>query len=230
MRANSNEPQFDRFAADYERTLARAVAISGESAEYFADYKARYVRRILGDQFRGRLLDYGCGVGLLAKSLHRHIPLARIDGFDVSRESIARVPPELLDRGTFTSDPASLSPACDVVVLANVLHHVPVPERPALLRELHARLAPRGRLVIFEHNPLNPLTRWSVAHCPFDDDAVLLWPSELRRHLERAGLRLARQDYIVFFPAFLARLRPLEPAMGWLPFGAQYATVAVSGV
>ena len=86
-------------------------------------------------------------------------------------------------------------------------------------------LAPGGRLFVFEHNPLNPVTRRAVAACDFDDDAVLLWPWQARRVLRSAGLRDVRLDYIVFFPRSLARLRPLEPRLAWLPLGAQVMVV-----
>jgi hypothetical protein len=65
-----------------------------------------------------------------------------------------------------------------------------------------------------------------VRECPFDDDAILLWPGELRRRLKRAGFSKARIDYIVFFPRFLSALRPLEPRMRWCALGAQTMTVA----
>jgi hypothetical protein len=81
-------------------------------------------------------------------------------------------------------------------------------------------------VVVFEHNPLNPLTQKSVRDCPFDDDAILLFPWELRGLLARSGFERVRQDYIVFFPRLLRRLRPLEPKLGWLCLGAQTLTVA----
>jgi hypothetical protein len=88
------------------------------------------------------------------------------------------------------------------------------------------RLAPKGILAFFEHNPANPITRRVVERCPFDADAILLSPAEMAGYLRRAKLRLMRRDYIVFMPRFLASLRPLEPWLAWLPMGAQYAVLA----
>jgi hypothetical protein len=81
-------------------------------------------------------------------------------------------------------------------------------------------------LVIFEHNPANPVTRWVVERCPFDHDAILLPPSETCDYARAAGLRVLRRDYIVFMPRPLAWLRPMEPWLAWLPAGAQYAMSA----
>jgi len=217
--------EFDQFAADYEGILDRTVALSGESSSYFAEYKARYLAGVMPPGFAGRVLDFGCGVGLLSACLKRLWPGARIDGFDVSEESLARVAPALAAAGLFTSDSGRLAHDYDLVVLGNVLHHIAPADRRETVRDLAGRLAPGGRLAIVEHNPANPLTRRTVARCPFDDGVELLPAKESTGYLASAGLRLLRRDYIVFLPRALAWLRPLEPRLAWLPLGAQYAAV-----
>ncbi len=101
--------EFDQFAGDYQAILNQSVAASGEDSAYFAEYKAAYLRRLLAADHLRTILDFGCGVGLLSGVLQQRIPGARVDGIDVSRDSIARVPPTLAARGTFTSDPDTLS-------------------------------------------------------------------------------------------------------------------------
>ena len=130
-------------------------------------------------------------------------------------------------RSGFNGASVSAVPAgtFSTAILSTVLHHVPPAERPALVSQVLDRLAPGGRLFIFEHNPFNPVARYAVATCPFDDDAILLWPSEQKRLLRQAGFEDVRLDYIVFFPRPLAFLRPLEPRLRWLFLGAQ--TMAV---
>lgn len=216
---------FDRYADNYRELLDRSVTASGESGAYFANYKARYLARELGEDFSGRILDYGCGIGLVTAEVARLMPRAQIQAFDESEASIAKVPPELRSKARFLSNFAELE-AVDVIVVANVLHHVPVPERPALIQRLAVLLASNGRFVIFEHNPKNPLTVAAVRDCPFDEDAILLPTREVLDLCAGAGLNLVRRDYIVFFPRSLSLLRPLEPILRWLPIGAQYAVVA----
>jgi hypothetical protein len=95
--------------------------------------------------------------------------------------------------------------------------------------EIFARLRDGGSLIVFEHNPYNPLTRWAVSQCPFDGDAVLLRNGETLGRFQLADFRILRSDFIVFFPRWLAPLRPLEPHLNWIPCGAQYAVVGIKG-
>lgn len=114
----------------------------------------------------------------------------------------------------------------DLVVVANVLHHVEPTVRPDFLEEVALpALLPGGRIVVFEHNPYNPITRLVVRSCPFDQDARLLPPSAAVALLQNCRLRVDQRDYIVFFPRFLRFLRGLEGLMGRLPVGAQYMVV-----
>jgi SAM-dependent methyltransferase len=217
---------FDRFASDYKQVLDQSLGVSGQDSSYFAEYKARYLRRLLSPDFSGKVLDFGCGIGLLSGFLKKHLPAIQLDGFDVSQDSIRKVEPILTAQGTFTCDWSQLARDYQLIVIANVMHHIPPQQRKDVIQKLADRLKPGGSLAIFEHNPANPLTRWVVEHCPFDDDAILLPPAETRGYVNDAQLSLKKRDYIVFLPHFLAWLRPLEPWLSWLPMGAQYVMVA----
>lgn len=218
--------EFDQFAGSYEKILDRSISMSGEDSAYFAEYKARYLQRLLSQFFAGKVLDFGCGIGVFASALKKQLPHIQIEGFDVSEESIAKVNSALSHNGLFTSHSADLSYDYDLIVVANVMHHIPCEQRPNVVADIASRLKPAGKLAIFEHNPRNPMTRWVVEHCPFDDDAVLLAPAEIRKYFTQSSLKLSRRDYIVFMPRTLAWLRPFEPLLQWLPLGAQYAMVA----
>jgi len=217
---------FDSFAANYQDLVNENVRITGESSDYFAAYKARYIARKVVCSQTSRILDYGCGVGLLAGHLMRMVRGSRVDGFDVSKESIERVSADLQTQGTFATNLENLAKEYDVIVISNVLHHVHPKDREGLIRQAASRLAPGGKLVVFEHNPINPLTRWAVSQCVFDEDAILLPNGEARGYFQGGELRLVRLDYIVFFPRWLMWLRSLEPFLQWCPLGAQYAVVA----
>jgi 2-polyprenyl-3-methyl-5-hydroxy-6-metoxy-1,4-benzoquinol methylase len=217
---------FDAFAANYQELVTENIRITGETSDYFAAYKARYIARKIALPQGSRILDFGCGVGLLAEHLMKVLPGGQVDGFDVSKESIERVSENLQRQGTFSTSLAALGGEYDVIVLSNVLHHVKPSDREGLIHRAASRLAIGGKLVIFEHNPFNPLTRWAVSQCPFDEDAVLLTNREARGYFQRGGLRLMRRDFIVFFPRWLRWLRRLEPFLHWCPLGAQYVVVA----
>lgn len=217
---------FDRFAGSYEQILD---ASTGEGAAWFALLKARYLSALVPRGFGGKVLDFGCGVGLVSRALADELPAARLHGYDPSADSVARVPDSLRARGRFSSTLAELDDDYELVLLANVLHHIPPAGRGAALSEIAGRLAPGGRLVVFEHNRWNPATRFVVATCPLDEDAVLLPRRETRRRLGEAGLIVERSDYVTFFPRRLAALHALEARLSWLPLGAQYAVVARKG-
>lgn len=211
--------EFDRYAGDYDAMHTAVLTGSGEGAEYFAMYKRRVLERHLGRGFARPILDYGCGIGNLTRLLAGAFP--EVHGYDPSSES-AKIAAARAPGARFFADAEALPRGrYGAAVLANVLHHVAPRERPALLRSIHDLLAPGGRLFIFEHNPLNPLTRRVVNACPFDANAVLLYPWEAPRLLRASGYSAVALDYIVFFPRALRVLRPLEERLRWLPLGAQ---------
>lgn len=215
--------KFDQVAASYGQLHQRSLTASGENPEYFAEYKIACLRR-LGARPSDEVLDYGCGVGSLTSLLVREF--SSVAGFDPSRESLeaARIG---CPSGRFHERSEDLpSGHFQWTVLSGVLHHVPPDSRAEVLGEVRRTLRTDGKVVIFEHNPWNPLTRRAVDACPFDDDAILLPPGELRTRLAQAGYERVRQDFIVFFPRILAWFRPLEPWLRWCPLGAQTMTVA----
>jgi SAM-dependent methyltransferase len=213
-----NAAKFDAYAEDYTRLHANNVSVTGEEPDYFAGYKVDCLER-KGVKRSDRILDFGCGIGnVTIKLAERFQNLAGYEPSVASAEKAqARVPSAAIhhDIGALPDG------GFDVAMLSCVLHHVQPPERPALLEQLLGKLRPGGRLFVFEHNPFNPLTRYAVATCEFDDDAVLLWPWEAKRLLRVNGFSSVELDYIVFFPKPLAFLRAVEPKLSWLPAGAQ---------
>ena len=222
MPETPSKAEFDDYAADYEAMHAASVAASGESTVYFADHKVGCMQR-LGVLPTDPILDYGCGIGNLTERLFP--TFSEVHGFDPSTKSLEvarrRAPQaKLHDRAV---DVPSGYFQC--AVLSGVLHHVPPAERRELLKTVREKLRPGGRVFIFEHNPFNPVTRRAVAACPFDDDAILLWPREARRLVKSAGFDPVKLEYVVFFPRSLAFLRRFEPRLGWLGLGAQTLTI-----
>jgi len=222
--------EFDRYAANYKTVLDQSLALAGEGSEYFVEYKAAYIERLLGGGGAAKILDFGCGVGTLSSALARRRPHDEIHGYDVSAESLGKVDADLRERGLFTTALDDLHRDYTLIVLSNVMHHIPPAARATTIDDLASRLAPAGRLLVIEHNPLNPLTRWVVAHCEFDDDAVLLQPREVRKYFAQAQLSVPRRDYLLFFPKALSALRGLEKALAWCPAGAQYALSATKSI
>lgn len=214
-----NKAEFDKYASSYDELHAKNVALSGESPEYFAIYKQKFLERLL--ERNTRVLDFGCGIGNLTQHLVRSFDA--VAGYDPSDESVA-LAKKRAPEATFYDDVEAIpSDSFGAVVLANVLHHVPPENRAGLMTSIARTVAPGGKIVVFEHNPINPVTRKVVRECEFDENAVLLYPSETRRLLKGVGMTKVTLDYIVFFPRALSALRGMETVLSWLPMGAQYA-------
>jgi ubiquinone/menaquinone biosynthesis C-methylase UbiE len=129
-----------------------------------------------------------------------------------------------VQNGSATDLPAA---EFDLIVISAVLHHVPVGQRTAVYKELHRLLRPGGKLVVFEHNPWNPVTSYVVTHTPIDRDAVLLPPAEVTTSLRDGAWRDIRTSHFMFLPPRLGFFATaIERLLFWLPLGGQYAVTA----
>jgi SAM-dependent methyltransferase len=217
-----DEPEFDRYASDYDRVLREAIPDGFDEDGYFAQYKVALVHRRLRDAPPVRVLDFGCGAGRSLTYLEQYLPGAELWGFDVSTASL-EIAARRVPRARLVSEWEALPRAgFDAIFTANVFHHIPVDERLAALRRCRGALAPGGSLFLFEHNPYNPLTRHVFERCPFDVDAKMLTLSQALALSRNAGFGTVSHAYTLFFPKPLKALRRLEPLLARLPLGAQY--------
>jgi SAM-dependent methyltransferase len=227
-----NETEFDKFAAEYDALHRKNVALSGRTPEFFARYKIEAVRDFVEatsvPHFPNcRVLDFGTGVGNSIPFLSACFPGAELWACDVSRKSleIARTRFPDMARYVLLDDKRHQLPPFDLVFTACVFHHIPRAEHADVINSVFGMIRQRGLFFIFEHNPLNPLTRRAVDACPFDANAVLLPASYTVKLLRGAGFREVQLSYRLFFPGFLSILDRLESHLSWLPLGAQYLVV-----
>ena len=224
--------EFDAFAADYDGGLGTPLKrLVGRSADTFIEHKADWLVRNCPPA--GRLLDVGCGTGSFLRALRRAGLPVELTGCDVAagmiatarREWDAGPPPDL--HVVDASDRLPFDTArFDVVTVSAVLHHVERDVRPAVVREALRVVRPGGTIVVFEHNPANPLTRWVVARTPIDANAVLLSAAECTSLLRDAGATRCETAYILFFPPRFRRLWALERVLATVPLGGQYVVRA----
>ena len=92
--------------------------------------------------------------------------------------------------------------------------------------EMFRVLKPSGLGVMFEHNPINPLTMRVVNNCPFDADAVLLKSNVAEDLFEASGFGKPKSRFILSVPPPNRFMRSLDRLFSYLPFGAQYYTYA----
>ena len=221
---------FNKTKDTYRDTVGQAVSFSGKGLDFFTSVKADYLHKIVEREIPGVerpwILDIGCGHGYIHPYLRRFgyeivgvelaesvLPVARKENPDVSYVGYngARLP--------FASQ------SFDVVLTVCVMHHVPPIQWLSFLREMRRVLRPGGITAIFEHNPLNPLTRYVVASNEIDADAVLISERTLRGLLSDAGFAGVITRNILFTPFANHVFRVIDEKLGWLPLGAQYYAV-----
>lgn len=223
--------EFDLLADGYITLHKKNVAISGESPEYFSEYKIADLAGLLNRLKlpSAKILDFGSGIGNSLPYLRKYFPDSMISCADVSARSIEIARSRFPGRENYVQIGGSIplpSTSQDVVFSACVFHHIPHEEHLHWLTELHRVTKPGGVLIIYEHNPLNPLTIHAVNTCPLDVNAKLIKGADMRIRTLTSGWLDAKVSYKLFFPAMLSFLRPLEPHLEWLFLGAQYRILA----
>jgi SAM-dependent methyltransferase len=222
-----NKVDFDKYTDNYDEILHDVTGFFASSEAYFAQYKVDLVRKHTQGEV-ARVLEFGCGIGRNIPFLQKAFPAAKIVGTDISvagLEFAKRAYPdvEFIPEDDTTEGKSGLF---DIIFVAGVFHHVPKDQRASVARTLKNRLAPNGSIFVFEHNPYNPVTRRIVSNCIYDEDAILLRPSELKRILSATDLTVKDSSYCLFIPPSLPKLLKLENYLGWLPMGGQYWVLA----
>jgi SAM-dependent methyltransferase len=229
--------EFDKHAASYDGGLDNPIKrMIGSSADDYIAVKARWLMRREKGLREGTvsLLDYGCGAGDLMRVLAGLGARASFSGCDVSTgmlaEAAQRWPAGQGAAPALVAQDGARTPFADgqfdVATVSAVLHHVALPERPAVYAELGRVLKPGGRLYVFEHNPRNPLVRHVIARTPIDANAILLDANEVQVGLLDSARYEVETDYLMFMPPGIKFLRAVDRALAWLPLGAQYAVAA----
>lgn len=225
--------EFDKFADDYLACHACNLRITGDDPEHFTRYKVDELRRrwtSRGLDEPARILDFGSGIGSSIPHFAIAFPGASLSAVDTSERSIEIAARRFSGLAEFVHYDGDILPfrdgTFDLIYSACVFHHIDPTAHLNTLRHLRAKLRPNGIMVVFEHNPINPVTRYIVATCPFDENAILISASSFKRAQLQAGFAEVDVCYIGYFPRTLAALRWLEPFLGRLPLGAQYYTFA----
>lgn len=216
---------------------------AGPRHRYYVRVKARHMaglaKRFLKNTKNLSCLSIGCGTG--EAEVHYSCIFSKVVGIDYSGGMIAKAKKLDLKGTTFMKmDATKLTfkdDSFDVVVIFNVLHHVPsYRDLLGIIKEAGRVLRKEGILLVYEMNPLNPMARHIVKTMKIDKDVNLggferdmfpttLKPKQLKGIAEKTGLMAAEKDYLVFFPQFLSFLNPLENILSKVPIGGLYAFV-----
>ncbi|MEO6233254.1 MAG: class I SAM-dependent methyltransferase [Ferruginibacter sp.] len=218
---------FDEFATNYRSIHTENLKLSGADSLYFAQHKILQLKQTEEDNGL-TLLDVGCGDGAAEIFLNEFFPSWKLEGIDITKQSIAEAQNRKIPAANFQLYNGTEIPfednKFDIVFMAAVLHHIDFSLHNIVISEIHRALKPGGRIYIFEHNPLNPFTRYLVKTCPFDKNAKLLSSNYCKQILKEKLFKQIKVKYILFFPrkGLLSKLIWMEEKLGWLPIGGQY--------
>lgn len=221
---------FDQYAQDYDALLDKGLSITGEDINYFARGRVAWLARCLKRNLAQpkSVMDFGCGTGTAFPHILELLRVESILGIDVSPKSLEvarqtygseRVQLRLLDQST-DGEPV------DLVFCNGVFHHLPRGTHAVMVNYIYRSLRQGGLFALWENNPWNPGTRYTMSRCPLDKDAITLAPPEVRHLLRTEGFEVLKTDFLFIFPRALRRLRWIEPLLARFPIGGQYQVLA----
>jgi len=127
----------------------------------------------------GAALDIGCGMGFALAGL-QSLGYSDVYGIDLDAQQVATCQRRALPVERVEDAAAFLRQhpeRYDLILMLDVLEHVPVASQLALLRCVHAALRPGGRLIVTVPNATSPLAaRWRYIdwthHCSFTEHSL----------------------------------------------------------
>ena len=218
---------FDGYAVNYEDSVDQSISFTGRDSAFFANRKVEVLEDIVharnGPLAGLSVLDVGCGTGTTDHFLVSRV--GNLDGVDISEEMLEKARANV-PGATFRWYDGEKLPfrdeSFDVVLAICVLHHVPTSQRGKLVGEMVRVTRSQGVIAIFEHNPLNPMTRHAVNSCELDHDATLLAPRETLTLLRDATQCQPEHHHYLFSPFGGKVGRALDRHLRRLPLGGQY--------
>lgn len=201
--------------AQFDRIAARWWDPAGEMAPLHAinPVRTRYIQRAAGGFDGKRVLDVGCGGGILSEAMAQRG--AQVTGIDLAAEALAVGRRHAEESGVrvdyrqiAAEALAAESPgAFDIVTCLEMLEHVP---DPASVVQACAALVKPGGTVVFSTINRNPKS-YALAIVAAEyvlgliprgthDYAKLIRPSELHRWAEDAGLAVRELKGLVYNP------------------------------
>lgn len=162
------------------------------------------------------VLEIGCGVGTVTSLLARYIKQGHIIGVDVSGVSIAKAKEALAAhkhvefiKGDIVELP--LSRKFDVIVMPDVIEHIPLANHSSLFRKCSNLLKPDGFILI--HIPEPHHLAWMHQHqkeyLQIIDQPIYL--SELEKNLEGSGLQVTfLRNYSIWLKSYDYRVIVLK--------------------
>lgn len=102
---------------------------------------------------KGRVIDLGCGFGVLANRIALEHPDLQVRGYDFDAYRIATAQSTVGTRSNIQfvlGDALKSEFTADVVIMTDFLHHLAKADQHRLLRDLHTNLPSGGRLIVLD--------------------------------------------------------------------------------
>jgi 2-polyprenyl-3-methyl-5-hydroxy-6-metoxy-1,4-benzoquinol methylase len=180
-------------ALDLTREVVALYAPFGWWRQFYARFRLALSRLDQVEQFlprAGRLLDLGCGYGVVANYLALASPEREVIGIDLDRRRIAVAQRTAANRENITFIAGDVTqvalPVCDTILMTDVLHHLDFKEQERSLIRLYSMLPANGRLLIQEVNT-RPFFKYMCSHIA----DIVLYP------LDRPHFRCSA-DWVTF--------------------------------
>jgi ubiquinone/menaquinone biosynthesis C-methylase UbiE len=168
------------------------------------------------------ILDIGCGMGIMPYLLNQTFPAANVMGIDKNAELIQHAA-DLYHECTFQQADACSLPFCtdsfDLVVMAQVMHHLPFNARARCINEIFRVLKPEGKFILLESNPWNFFTHKEFKQNHEEQDIRMLSP------LSAYKLVKLYKPVLTFY--YFHRTEKMRFLLSYLPFGNIYAIMSV---
>lgn len=197
------EVEFDKIAKIYDKTIPIHIL------NHYINKRRDFIKGILS---KGKVLDVGCGTGVLDFQLYK-LGL-KVIGLDISKKMLEEARRKY-GLNCICADSITLpfkSNSFDLAISIVALHHLF--DKKVIfysLREMLRIVKPKGTVLIWEHNPLNPYWFLFMKKLPQDENVKrLIGLKEIIQDLRNIGINKIVSKRLGFVPDFIPRflLRP----------------------
>lgn len=214
----SNEYKYKRYTKQYSKC--------------YHHHWNRILISLLPKDYQSKILDFGCGIGILLQSLDKLYESSF--GIDISKDMLKYAHIECKNSYLIEGDGEHLpflSETWDAIVCRGALHHIPSTEKA--IEEIYRVLIPGGRFVVSEpciDSTLMQLIRtksyknsnkFSETHKAFTSEYLI-------KILQKSGFKITKVKYFGYLAYPLCGFPDFIPLLNDIPFSIQLCKLLIS--